>query len=373
MSQESVLVVGSTAFDDLAMPQGLGAVLAVVLLLGPGACKPEGPAPEAVASGRGPGAGGGPTPDASGGRGATSLATGVFSPRALALGPTTVYWTTSQVRQHGAPVGDASAATGGIESAPRAGGPVTEIVAGLSSPFEVALSGSTLFFSQGGPGAATVESFLLGRTILTNVATGETPPIPLFVESGILYWASGSGGTLLVQSAPTAGGAKSTVGSQSDDAGDGSPVAMVADSASLYVLSATSGGAASILAFPFAGGAAKSLWHANGANPSDLAVLGTTLYWIVDDSSTGGEILSMPTTGGTSTTLAANLASPAKLAVTGTSLYFTEGVASGAVLSVSTGGGTVTTLASGLDYPYAIAVDDAVYFTTATTVGRVPK
>jgi hypothetical protein len=306
------------------------------------------------------------------GSGLVTLATGVVSPRAIVLSPSTVYWTTGQVASIGALVGDASAGTGGIESVPRGGGARTEVLDGLSSPRELAFYGTTLFFVQGQSGAGTVDEYLLGSTAISRIAAGQTPPLPMVVDEGTLYWAGQSGSALDIFATPTGADHVSTLASLGADAGNHSPVALTAVGTTLYLLESGSDGA-SILEVAGSGGAPKSIWHDASFTPSDLASEGTSLYWIGTTSTEGGEVLAMGVSGGTPATLASNLDNPGRLAVDGSQIYLTSDVAGGSVLAVSTGGGGVTTLATGLDYPFAVAVDDAVYFTTATTVARVPR
>jgi hypothetical protein len=341
-----------------------------------GACQQDETAPPTVGSSGHPVSNGGGS-DASSvdtstpvtGSGVTTLASGVVSPQAIALGPTTVYWTTAQVASAGAPVGDAATGTGGIESVPRVGGARAEIIDGLASPGALALSSTTLFFAQGGAGSGTLDSFILGETTLSPIATRLTPPLSMIVDEGVLYWTAGTGTALVTDSVEVSGGKVSVVDSY---AGAYDPVAITNVGTTLYILTKGAGGA-SILELPTSGGTPKAIWKDATVTPSDLAVGGTTLYWLVNGTVDGGELLATPTSGGTIVTLASSLENPAQLAVLGDEVYLTSDVASGSVLEVSTGGGGITTLAAGLDYPFALAVDDAVYFTTASTVGRVPR
>ena len=306
------------------------------------------------------------------GSGLVTLATGVVSPRAIALGPSTVYWTTAQVASTGALVGDASSGTGGIESVPREGGARTEVIDGLTSPRELALFDTTLFFVEGNTGVGTVDAYDLGSTAFSRIAAGQSPPLPMAVDEGILYWTGSNGSSLDVFSASSSTDHVSMLASLGADAGDLSPVAMTSIGTTLYLLAKGTDGA-SILQVASSGGTPKSIWHDASLTPSDLASAGTSLYWIASGSAFGGQVLGMGASGGAVVTLASNLDNPAKLAVDGDEVYFTTSVAGGSVLAVSTGGGGVRTLASGLDYPFALAVDDAVYFTTTSTVGRVAR
>jgi hypothetical protein len=255
---------------------------------------------------------------------------------------------------------------------PRAGGARAEVIDGLTSPRNIVLEGTTLFFAEAGPTGGLIDAYLLGNTAVTPLASTAAAPLPLVVDEGILYWAGSTAGALAVHAAPVSSHDVSTVASLGADAGDLSPVAMTTIGTTLYLLAKGTDGA-SILQVESSGGTPKSIWHDASLIPSDLASAGTSLYWIASGSAFGGQVLGMGASGGAVVTLASNLDNPAKLAVDGDEVYFTTSVADGSVLAVSTGGGGVQTLASGLDYPFAVAVDDAVYFTTATTVGRVAR
>ncbi len=117
--------------------------------------------------------------------------------------------------------------------------------------------------------------------------------------------------------------------------------------------------------------------------PSGLAVSNGVVYWTNYDaaansgnaSGSGGAIMSVPTSGGTPTTVATNQDYPWAIAADANNVYWTnydnDGAgsggmtSSGAVLQAPIGGGSVTTLAMGLEDPYGIAVDASnVYFTT---------
>jgi hypothetical protein len=124
---------------------------------------------------------------------------------------------------------------------------------------------------------------------------------------------------------------------------------------------------------PLDGGPSQTLASSPGFAAS-LALASGTVYWVdqyVEDA--GGEILSVPVTGGGATVIASGLTVPAGIAVHGGTLYVAD--AYGDLLSVSTDGGTVTTLVKGPGltglpansvveaFSISVAVDDSnVYF-----------
>ncbi len=125
--------------------------------------------------------------------------------------------------------------------------------------------------------------------------------------------------------------------------------------------------------------------------PSGLAVQNGIVYWTNYDaaansgnaSGSGGAIMSVPTSGGTPTTVVPDQDYPWAITVDSNNIYWTnydnDGAVSGGttemgtVLQSSLNGGNVITLASTLEDPYGIAVDASnVYFTTYAG-GRVKK
>jgi hypothetical protein len=120
----------------------------------------------------------------------------------------------------------------------------------------------------------------------------------------------------------------------------------------------------------------------NQDTPSTVVVSNGVVYWTNYD--TGGAIVSVPTTGGTPTTLAANQDYPWNLAVDDTNVYWTNygngdavtvggSTTNGALLQMPLAGGAIVTLASGLETPFGIAVDSSSVYWTSFAVGAVRK
>jgi hypothetical protein len=353
-----------------------GAAIAIAVGV---ACSPNSGLPQTVGSGGRTQVSGGGSPEGGAAApdtgtittsgGGTVLASGVFSPQNLALDSTNVYWTTSKGVSGAGTIGDAATGTGAIESVPRGGGAITDIIIGLSNPQDIAVASPTLFFSQGASGSSTLDAYTLGSVTITALVA--PAPLPMVVYDSTLYWVGATGSGLELASAPTSIGTTSKIGSVS---GPYSPIALVTNGGSLFVLATDASRDGYIFQSPLSGGTPTELWHASAAAPVGIAVSGDTVYWSIGSSSYGGEILSVGSEGGTVITLAENVDNPGQLGVSSGTVYFTSdtsGAAGGAVLSVPGGGGSITTLASGLDYPSCLVVDDAVYVGTATTITRV--
>jgi len=346
------------------------------------ACQAEQAAPPTVSSGGGGHAGGGGgggddsgvSPTFDGGPGGTVLAY-AFAPQAIVLDSANVYWTTTKgLANPLGGIGDASAGTGAVDTVPRAGGTVSQVMNGLSNPSSLAIAGETIFLADGTGPSGLLRVYPLSTTTSTSVALDQFAPFPMVVNSNssTLFWVTGTGAQLNARALPTDNPVASAVTQLGSNANPYQPIAVTVLGASLFVL-ASDGANAAVLSVP-ATGQPTILWKQASVTAADLTSFGDTLYFALGNTLTsGGEILELPAGGGTAITLASGQQNPAKIAVVDTVVYFTSNVASGAVLSVGTGGGNVATLASGLSYPSPLAVDDAIYVGTATAVVAVPK
>jgi sugar lactone lactonase YvrE len=141
-----------------------------------------------------------------------------------------------------------------------------------------------------------------------------------------------------------------------------------------YVCDADGGACGAIVKAPLAGGKVTTL--AYGGDPGGIVVDGATVYFT---SQTAESVYSVPTGGGTLTTLASGLGVPRGIAVDTSNVYWADPGLS-RVTSVPRGGGTSTILAASQEYPYGVAVDStSVYWTdygngcTVPGTGNVSK
>jgi hypothetical protein len=160
--------------------------------------------------------------------------------------------------------------------------------------------------------------------------------------------------------------------------GGGGPLALNASSAYwLDIVMKT------VMTVPLSGGTSTTL-AVGQAGLFALAVSADNVYWTEHGSVADDGILSVPVSGGVPSTFAAGQASANGLAVHGSRLYWTNGLTDGGALGASgtvvsapfegaLDGGSIATLASGQDVPFGIAMNDSnVYWSAHGTIATIP-
>ena len=248
-------------------------------------------------------------------------------------------------------------------------------------------------WADAAPPPAPAPSYAAGESVVT-LATGQTSPYQLVVDSTSVYWLASGDGT--VMKVPIGGGTLKTVAS-----GQPNGLGIAVDSKSLYwqgvegvyalpldmlesgaprllgsglgeslVLGASAifgtgyhGGdnqTLSLVSMPIGGGMVQGLAQITGPDPSYTAVDSTSVYWSCFDDPC--PIVKTPLGGGASTTLATGHV-VFGVAVDATNVYWAESN-NGTIMKVPVGGGKATILASGLEDAYQIAIDDTDIFVT---------
>jgi hypothetical protein len=208
----------------------------------------------------------------------------------------------------------------------------------------------------------------------TVLASGQTGPWGVAVDSGNVYWSTGS--TLDKAPLPS-GGSVTPVGSESKSI---QPIAV--DTANAYW--ADVNGSVMRCALSGCSSSATSLSTASVASPSNgLTLDGANVYWTTSGILSGinafiGTVSKVPIGGGTVTVIATLQNEPAGIAVDNTSVYWANSGA-GTIVKCPLAGcpsNKQTTLAQSQDTPNGVAVDGTyVYWTTlgGGTVMRVVK
>lgn len=132
------------------------------------------------------------------------------------------------------------------------------------------------------------------------------------------------------------------------------PWGMAIDSTSVYWTTCGDPTGGLVRKAPKSGGAVTTL--ASGDRLSGVTVDETSVYWIAGTpDASSGAVMKAPLDGGAATTLAVRAGAPAHIAVDDTSVYWTE-LLTGAVMKVPLTGGTPIVVAT-TRAPWAIAVD----------------
>jgi hypothetical protein len=244
-----------------------------------------------------------------------TLASGQANVGCIAVDASSIYWVNAGV--------DLDEGSGEIRKAPLSGGKVTTLVtapgADISWPCRMKIGDSNLYWTSGDYGGPLFRVPIAGGT-------------PLMIAP------DGLGGTSLVL-----------------------------DDTSVYWTNPYNGARKAALD----GSMMTTLVMQVGRQ---IAVNATHVYWTFGDDPNpdGGQIMSLPLSGGTPTTVAGGLDDPWPIAADASGAYWVD-YGDGKVMRAAPDG-TVTTLASGQYATTTIAIDDAnVYWAAAGYVTKVPK
>lgn len=230
-----------------------------------------------------------------------------------------------------------------VVSVPAGGGPVTELVTGLSAPVGLAVSGNILYIVDSGNDRIVSVPTTGGP--ITELVTGVDGASGIAIADDTMYITDVHHDRIL--SAPTVGGVATEVASVI-----GGPAAVAVAGETLFVTVPSTN---KVIAVSTRDGLTTEL--ASGlSSPSYIAVSGNTLY--ITDSTR--HVATMSTAGGavTKLNLFSTLRLPSGIAVHGHRVFFADWV-DNRVISTSTSGGAVTELVTGLDHPEGVAVGEA--------------
>jgi hypothetical protein len=281
-------------------------------------------------------------------------------PLDLILDGATLLWSEATGPAHGE--------TGTIRRVPIGGGPVvTELSAGGDAPRSLAVSGGTIYWTEGGPvgdleGFGQIASQLPGTGRVDTVASGvlsDSPPID--VNGGYVYVAD----KWRVKRVPRTGGRVQTI-TRADDqieslATDGASVFWAQRPLAKAFRAAAAGGAPVPLGTPP---------PASTGPAGPIHALNGWVYWMSGYSA----ILRVPAAGGQVTPLATGLPFLSDLVVDDDYVYFSEQDGSN-INRIPVGGGAPAFIASGTRFSYKSLALDAtnLYWIDQVNVGRVAK
>jgi hypothetical protein len=282
----------------------------------------------------------------------------------VALTAKAVYWTTG----------------GDVMSAPLDGGTAVPVAVAQNVPGAMAIDSQSLYWVNVGSvyyPVDPVESPGHNGSIVSVPLAGGTPrvlasdqdsPLAIAVDDTAIYWTAGGvttidGGTSdgVVLSMPLGGGTPTLLVS-----GLGMPTA-IAVHEGVVAFAAYTSSASAIGTVPSTGGTSTTL--ATGPTPTtSIALDGTNVYWVQASSQTvgsDGRILSMPLAGGTPLVLADRRPDPGKMVLLGSTLFWSEPGfgpqpdSSGGVWSVPADGGAPLPLQAPLVGAGPFAIDGA--------------
>lgn len=255
-----------------------------------------------------------------------TLATGLSSPRSIAVDDNYVFWSEPSALKRVSKTGAGETAV------------ATSSLYGFG---QMVLDGNYLYYLDSG---TKVQKLLKSGGTPTTLATGSSFYDAITVQNNVVFWGVPSG---LIYSVPTAGGSVTTVATGSQD------IASIRVTNNTVVWSQTTYPAV-VFAQPI-GGSRITLSSGVNVEPG-LAIQDGFAYFTGSES-----IYRVPIGGGTRQTMASNLNDAYDLALDATNIYWVEAGnplgTNGSVRQMPLSGGPIITLATNLAQPVAITVD----------------
>ncbi len=227
------------------------------------------------------------------------------------------------------------------------------LASGESAPWAIAVDSTSVYWTDYNGG--TVRKVAIGGGTPMTLASGQSPPLAIAVAPASVYWVN-YGNPADVLSVSLDGGTPTTVAS-----GLEFPGVVAVDDTNVYW--GSSGGGIQTEALD--GGTPTTLTLVSGVLNS-MAVDPTSVYW-----TTPYNVFKVALDGGVATTLASG-SGIMGVAVDATSVYWTDHSA-GTVLKRDLASTSTVTLASGQGEPNGIAVDATTVYWTSTVDGTVMK
>jgi hypothetical protein len=302
---------------------------------------------------------------AAGGGTAQVLATRMVNPTSMAFAGSDVIW--SDNRRSGAgPVSCPNATPDQVLKRTSVGGVTTIVASGGAcgvGTANIAVVGTTLYWTSSDPTQETLNATPLGAGTTTTVTTSTLPIRQIVASGGALYWLEfdpAGQSKAAIRSIPGGGGPIKTVLS-----GFTAGVATFAvDAVNVYYTVPTPNviDYVDLVAMPLSGGAPTTL-ASSILPPYKLISTGAYLVWFDDV-----QVWSLPVGGGSRTsfpTVFSGGGRPYDVAFDGTNVVWIElsnigtPAQAGAIGAVPPTGGTVTTLYQSSDLPMQLSIDSA--------------
>ena len=328
-------------------------------------------------TGSSPGDSGAPSCPATPGTTGTILASGQTDLAAFAIDTGNVYWTAGVILN----------TAGNVLTLPKTGGTPTTLATNQPSALSLTTTSTSLFWSSSvGSLSEPANNFSRVMDLSLPPVAGAAPkqfwgtsnlessyPFALTADSTALYWYDL--GTTVVVAAPLDGASPVTFANPGP-AANAVPAGLAVHASTLYTLwfGSPAVGTLTLLSAPTTGGAWSTLWsspvgtsYING----DLAADATGVYWVDQAEGAGtatASIWSMPT-GGAPTKLVSGLNQPIALVVDGVNIYYDDDFN---IWKMPIAGGTPTVVAPN-EYAGVIAVDATNLYWVNGCFGTIKK
>ncbi|HEX9729768.1 MAG TPA: Ig-like domain repeat protein [Gemmatimonadales bacterium] len=272
-----------------------------------------------------------------------TLADGLDSPWDIAINAQEAFWVEK-------------ANPGAVRSVPIVGGIVRTLSSGLEFPTAIAVDESSVYWLEFGAtlGTGSLKKVPISGGSVTTLATALfRAQNNMALDASYVYFVDGPlSPDAAVLRVPKAGGTVTTLVSSGSNGIVTMGTAIATDSAFVYFWD----DATTIMRVPVSGGTPSAV---GTGEPSAMILSGGTLYWVECGT---GLVKSMPTDGGSVTTLASGSTCPAGLTVDASDVYWIEFTSPGTVRKVPVGGGSVTTISNEAN-TIGVAVDNtSVYW-----------
>ncbi|MFR9750857.1 IPT/TIG domain-containing protein [Nocardia sp. 004] len=261
-----------------------------------------------------------------------------------------------------------------VSTVPITGGTPSPLVTGLSLPRDITVSGSTLFITNGGTDQV-VSAPITGTTTPTVVTTSPTsvfgitdgvPTQPGFAAVAAALLAAPVLTSLNPISGPESGGNTVEIFGSGFTGVGPLTVRFGATATTFYIVSDTQINA---IAPPGTGTVGVTVTSVDGTSNALPYTYGGLLFF-TDSVNPGGNVYSVPQTGGIPTLLATGLSQPNGLVRVGNLLYICDAVAN-RVVTVPVTGGTPTPLVTGLTLAPGITASGNTLFITNIGTSQV--